>query len=200
MSADRYRTLGTEGTGLYREKASRFLAWAFPIGDEAAFKLRVDAIAKEHHTARHVCFAWILGPDGHRFRVNDAGEPSGTAGAPILRRLRALDLTHAAVVVVRYFGGTLLGKGGLVHAYGQAAHLALANAEVMERVIMRELVVRCTYAQADEVRTELHRCGGTVLQAFFGEPCMLRVAVPSGRAAAITAAWSTRGLAVDQEK
>lgn len=200
MSTDRYRTLGTEGTALYREKASRFLAWAFPIADEAAFKLRVDAIAKEHHASRHVCYAWVLGADGQRFRANDAGEPAGTAGAPILRRIRGTELTHTAVVVVRYFGGTLLGKGGLVHAYDEAARLALANAVVVERVLMQELVVRCTYAQADDVRAELHRCGGAVLQATFGEPCVLRAEVPAGQAAAIAAAWSTRGMAVDQGK
>lgn len=200
MSTDRYRTLGAEGAGSYREKASRFLAWAFPIADEAAFKMRMEVIAKEHHASRHVCYAWVLGADGQRYRANDAGEPAGTAGAPILRRIRGMELTQVAVVVVRYFGGTLLGKGGLVHAYDEAARLALAEAPVVERVIMQELLVRCTYAQADEVRAELSRRGGSVLHATFGEPCVLRVEVPAGECDAIAAAWSTRGMAVVQGK
>lgn len=200
MSSDRYRTLAGEHEGLYREKASRFLAWAFPIADEAAFKVRMDAITKAHHASRHVCYAWVLEPGGQHYRANDAGEPSGTAGRPILRQLQVLDLSYAAVVVVRYFGGTLLGKAGLVHAYGEAAREALAQATVVERVITVDLRVRCTYGQAEELRNELTKLGGTVREARYGEPCMLTVAVPAGSVDACRAQWGLRGITTDQGK
>jgi uncharacterized YigZ family protein len=200
MMVDRYRTLQGESEGLYREKASRFLAWAFPIADESAFKERTDAIAKEHHASRHVCYAWILGPDGQHYRANDAGEPAGTAGRPILRQLQALQLAYAAVVVVRYFGGTLLGKAGLVHAYGEAAREALAHATIVERVITRDVHLRCSYAQVEELRTEVARGGGSVVHATYGEPCALILAVPLGSADAFIARWRLRGITVDQGK
>lgn len=200
MMEDRYRTLGGESEGLYREKGSRFLAWSFPIADEVAFKERVEAIAKAHHASRHVCYAWVLGPDGMQYRSNDAGEPAGTAGRPILRQLQALQLAHAAVVVVRYFGGTLLGKAGLVHAYGEAAREALASATIVERVITRSVRVRCSYAQVEEVRAEVVRGGGAVVHAAFGEPCALALAVPDGSADAFIARWRLRGMVIDQGK
>jgi uncharacterized YigZ family protein len=200
MSTDRYRTLGSPGEGQVREKASRFLAWAFPIADEAAFRARVDAIAKEHSASRHVCFAWVLGPDGTQYRANDAGEPAGTAGRPILRRIQALDLAFTAVVVVRYFGGTLLGKAGLVHAYGAAAQAALDQATIVERVLTRDVRATCTYAQVDEMRQEVMRLGGSVRDAAFGDPCKLLLAVPLGSIDALATRWRMRGITVDQAK
>jgi uncharacterized YigZ family protein len=200
MSTDRYRTLQGESEGLYREKASRFLAWAFPITDEAAFKERTDAIAKEHHSSRHVCYAWTMGPDGQHYRANDAGEPAGTAGRPILRQLQALQLAYAAVVVVRYFGGTLLGKAGLVQAYGTAAQAALDKATIVERVLTRDVRATCTYAQVEELRQEVMRTGGSVRDAVFGEPCELLLAVPAGSIDALAARWRPRGITIDQLK
>lgn len=200
MSTDRYRTLGSEGEGQVREKASRFIAWAFPIADEAAFRDRVDAIAKEHPSARHVCYAWVLGPDGTRHRANDAGEPAGTAGRPVLRRIQALGLAYTAVVVVRYFGGTLLGKAGLVQAYGAAAQAALDKATIVERVLTRDVRAMCAYAQVEELRQEVMRSGGSVRDAVFGEPCELLLAVPPGSIDALAARWRLRGITVDQPK
>ena len=202
MSADRYLTLAGESDGLYREKASKFLAWAFPITDEEAFRARMEAIAREHHTSRHVCYAWILDEDGQRYRANDAGEPSGTAGKPMLRQLQALSLTHAAVVVVRYFGGTLLGKAGLVHAYAEAAREALANNTIIERVLLRQLLLQCTYAQVEEARNEVMKVGGEVRDASYGEPCELRVALPLSMIVQSSEKWMRMGMLVknDQEK
>ncbi len=108
MSVDRYLTLATVSVGEHREKASRFIAHAFPISDEDDFKEKLAAIAKDHHSARHICFAWVLGETGDHFRAFDAGEPSGSAGKPMLRQLQGRDLTHSAIVTVRYFNGTLL--------------------------------------------------------------------------------------------
>jgi len=106
MSTDRYRTLASAGTGQLREKASRFIGIAFSMADEEAFKQRMQEFMKEHHNARHFCYAWVLGDAGERHRANDAGEPAGTAGKPILNRIQARDLTYCGVIVVRYFGRT----------------------------------------------------------------------------------------------
>jgi len=194
MIADRYLTLAGESEGLYREKASRFLAWAFPIADEDAFRTRVEAIARAHHASRHVCYAWVLDADGQRHRANDAGEPAGTAGRPVLRRIQTLGLTHCAVVVVRYFGGTLLGKAGLVHAYGEAAHEALSHGTIIERVQLRELVVQCSYAQLEEARNDVLKVGGEVRDAAYGERCELRVALPLSVVEACMERWMRSGI------
>ena len=102
MSADRYLTLARASVGELREKASRFIAHAFPISEEDDFKSKLAAIAKDHHSARHICFAWVLGEAGDRFRAFDAGEPSGSAGKPMLRQLQGRELTYSAIVTVRY--------------------------------------------------------------------------------------------------
>jgi uncharacterized YigZ family protein len=196
MSTDRYLTLAGESEGLYREKASKFLAWAFPIADEEAFRTRMESIARAHHASRHVCYAWVLDADGQRHRANDAGEPNGTAGRPMLRQLQALSLTHAAVVVVRYFGGTLLGKAGLVHAYAEAARDALSHGTIIERVLLRELIVQCTYAQLEEARNEVLKVDGEVRLAVYGERCELRVALPLSAVDGCTAKWLRQGITV----
>lgn len=196
MRVDRYRTLSGAGEGLLREKASKFLGFAFHINDEADFAERAAAIAREHHTSRHVCYAWVLGEQGERHRAHDAGEPSGTAGRPILQHIQGARLTFTAVIVVRYFGGTLLGKGGLVQAYGGAARLALANAPVVEQVIRTSLSVTCTYAQLDQIRLDLARCEGMIVNAVYGEPCVLRIAIARGQVDAFTVRWELAGAAV----
>lgn len=194
---DRYRTLSADSEGLYREKASKFIACAFPIADEPAFKERCAAIAKAHPAARHVCYAWVLGEAGERTRASDAGEPAGTAGRPILRQLQGASLTFAAVVVVRYFGGTLLGKAGLVHAYADAARDALAKGFIVERVLRSTLRVTCTYAQLGVVKRDVLEHGGEVLQVALGEPCMLTVAVPREAGQACVRRWREAGIAVE---
>lgn len=198
MRVDRYRTVREAGEGLLREKASKFLGFAFHIDDEADFAQRYAAIAREHHTSRHLCFAWVLGDQGDRSRVNDAGEPSGTAGRPILHHIQGAQLTYSAVVVVRYFGGTLLGKGGLVQAYGGAARLAIANATVVEHVIRTALSVTCTYAQLDNMRQDIARCEGMIVNAAYGEPCVLRIAIARGQADAFTERWALAGAVVER--
>ncbi len=196
MSGDRYRTIGEAGEGLLREKASKFLGFAFHIDDEADFEDHRAAIARAHHTSRHVCYAWVLGEGSDRHRANDAGEPTGTAGRPILQHIQGARLKYSAVVVVRYFGGTLLGKGGLVQAYGGAAKLALANATVVEHVICTALSITCTYAQLDAVRQDVTRCEGRILEAAYGDPCMLRIAIAQGNVIAFIARWEFAGVAV----
>lgn len=194
--SDRYRTLANAGEGLYREKASKFIARAFPITSEEDFKEQCNAIAREHHASRHVCYAWVLGDAGERYRANDAGEPAGTAGRPILRPLQAAGLTYAAIVVVRYFGGTLLGKAGLVHAYGDAAQQALNAATIIERVLMDEVEVNCSYAQVEPIKRDVPLHAGEVRAADFGERCVLRIGLPRSAVDALVEQWTLGGAQV----
>lgn len=200
MAGDRYLTLESEAHGLYREKASRFIAFAFPIADEDAFTTRCAAIAREHHASRHVCYAWVLGDTGDRARANDAGEPAGTAGKPILRQLQAAGLTYAAIVVVRYFGGTLLGKAGLVHAYAEAARDALAKARTIVHVVRVPLRMRCTYAQVEPIKNDIARSEGILLSAEYAEQCMLIAALPRDAAASFIARWHIAGVQVEADQ
>lgn len=194
MSTDRYRTLAAESHGQLREKASRFIGIAFPIRDEDDFKQRLHAFTKEHHGARHFCYAWVLGDGGERHRSNDAGEPAGTAGKPILNRIQALQLTHCAVVVVRYFGGTLLGRPGLVRAYGDAAGLALAEATVKEVVARGQVIVTCTYAQMESVRNTVLGMEGEVIAMDLTDTCRLTVAIPRSSIDGVIATWQVQGI------
>ncbi|MEO8732844.1 MAG: YigZ family protein [Flavobacteriales bacterium] len=202
MSVDRYLTLATVSIGERREKASRFIAHAFPISDEDDFKEKLAAIAKDHHSARHICFAWVLGETGDRFRAFDAGEPSGSAGKPMLRQLQGRDLTHSAIITVRYFGGTLLGQAGLARAFSAAAQEAIANNAIIERIVFIELIVHCSYAEVEALRQDVLLLKGEVLHADFLERCVLRVAVPRGCVEECTERWRRYGLKISplQEK
>lgn len=202
MISDRYLTLARESEGLYREKASKFIALAFPVSDEADFTRRCALIAKEHHTCRHVCYAWIIGETGDHYRANDAGEPAGTAGRPILRQLQGAKLTYAAIVVVRYFGGTLLGKGGLVHAYAESAREALAKNTIIERVVRTSLRIQCTYALVEGIKNDVAKCEGEMIAAEYAERCDLVVAIAMSHVPAFTARWELAGaiIAPDQPK
>ena len=140
---DTYKTIGLPTEGLYKEKGSRFIAFAFPVSDEQQIKEIVTNLKKEHHSARHHCFAWRLGTDLKSFRVNDDGEPSGTAGRPIFSQIQHHGLTDILVIVVRYFGGILLGTSGLTNAYKQAAAEVLNNANIVERVV--EITIEASF-------------------------------------------------------
>lgn len=191
---DRYVTLNGEGQATLRERASRFIGIAFPIANETAFKERLAQIARAHHASRHHCYGWVLGEDGSNTRANDAGEPAGTAGRPILRRIQLMDLTFTAVVVVRYFGGTLLGKPGLVSAYGGAAQLALEQAPRIQRIARTTLVVRCTYSQVETVRLDVLQNDGEVVNSAFADTCVLTVAVPRDSVPAVIGQWKKSGI------
>ena len=130
---DTYKTIGGAAEGLYKEKGSKFIAYAFPVSNELQIREIITRLKKEHHSARHHCFAWRLGSDLQLYRVNDDGEPNGTAGRPILGQIQHRELTDILVIVVRYFGGILLGTSGLTNAYKQAAANVLLNAETIEK-------------------------------------------------------------------
>lgn len=132
MLSDAYKTIKKPCRGIYKEKGSRFIASVWPVTDQAEIKSIIDNIRKEYYDARHHCFAYVIGHERNTWRTNDDGEPSGTAGRPILGQINSFELTNVLIVVSRYFGGTLLGVSGLINAYRTAANAALENAEVIE--------------------------------------------------------------------
>lgn len=133
-----YLTLASPATALLREKGSRFMAYAWPVSTEAEIREQLLVLRKEHPSANHHCYAWRLGADKQRYRVNDDGEPSGSAGRPILAAIQSCDLSNVLVVVVRYFGGTLLGVGGLISAYRGAALAALQTVGHEEQFVTED--------------------------------------------------------------
>lgn len=162
MPTDTYQTLAAPGEGQYVEKRSRFLAFAHHVESEAEAQEWVAEYRKKYYDARHVCYAYALGFRADHTRANDDGEPSGSAGRPILGRLRAAELTDSLIVVVRYFGGVKLGTGGLCVAYKEAAAEALRSATIEQRIIHESLVVEVPYADADTAMRFVREAGAAI--------------------------------------
>lgn len=148
---DTYKTIAAPAEGIFRDRGSKFIGYAFPIKSEAEIKNIISQIKAEHPKARHVCWALRLSPDRSIFKINDDGEPSGTAGRPILNTLLSQDLTQVFVAVVRYFGGTLLGVPGLINAYKTATIEALSAAQIIEKTINDQYQIQFDYLQMNEV-------------------------------------------------
>jgi uncharacterized YigZ family protein len=135
MNSDTYKTIQKPSEGLYKEKGSKFIAYAYPVTHEEEIKDLISTLKKEFYDARHHCYAYRLGADHTNFRANDDGEPSSTAGKPILGQIQSNELTNILIVVIRYFGGTKLGVSGLIQAYKSAAADAILNANIVEKTI-----------------------------------------------------------------
>lgn len=148
---DIYKTISKTSEGLFKDKGSKFISYAFPVESEDEIRNIVLAIKKEHHSARHHCYAWRLGHEKLVFRANDDGEPSSTAGKPILGQIQSYDLTNILIVVVRYFGGTLLGVSGLINAYRNAAQDAVLQAEIIEKLVEKQILIEFDYGVMNEV-------------------------------------------------
>jgi len=144
---DVYKTILSEIQGLFKDKGSRFIAFGFPVSDEKQAKEHVSKLRKKYHDARHVCYAFRIGHKEHYFRVNDDGEPSGTAGKPILGQISGNELTNILIVVVRYFGGVLLGTPGLINAYRSAAKDCINHAQIIEKTINKSFNIYFSYEQ-----------------------------------------------------
>jgi len=151
MESDNYKTIKSSSQGVYKEKGSRFIAFATAVVNQEEVKPIVDKIRKEYHDARHHCYAYMIGKERLNWRVNDDGEPSGTAGRPILGQINSYGLTNILIVVSRYFGGTLLGVNGLINAYRTAAADALNNAEKIECTLNEYYEVKYPYLSMNAV-------------------------------------------------
>lgn len=148
---DSYKIVTSAGEGLYKEKGSKFIAEAFPVHSEAEVKEHVAEIKKKYFDAKHHCYAFMIGPDKACYRSSDDGEPSGTAGKPILNQILSKDVTNVCVVVTRYFGGQLLGVPGLINAYKSAAREALDNCSIVEKTIDEVYSLEFDYPLLNEV-------------------------------------------------
>ena len=177
MFEDTYKTIAAPSTGSYSEKRSKFLAYAFPVKTEAEVKARLTEIQKKHTDARHHCYAYILGPFKDAYRMNDNGEPSGTAGRPIHGQLMSKDLTDTLVIVVRYFGGIKLGVSGLQNAYKIAAKEALEAATIVEKTIDETYEVTFEYLQMNNVMQLMKDPFVTILDQQSDLNCTIRFSV-----------------------
>lgn len=148
---DTYNTIIESSQGIYKEKGSKFIALLFHIENEEEAKRRIEIVRKEYHDARHHCYAYMLGNSGDQYRTNDDGEPSGTAGRPILGQIRSKKLTNILIVVVRYFGGTLLGTSGLINAYKTAAEMAILSGKIEEKIIFSHFRISFRYELTNNV-------------------------------------------------
>ena len=174
---DVYYTIEKESQGFFKDKGSKFMAFAFPLQNEEKVKEIISTLRKEHHGARHFCYAWRLGSKEIVHRANDDGEPSSTAGKPILGQLQNFNVTNIIVVVVRYFGGTLLGTGGLINAYRIAAADALKNAEIIQKIIEKEIILNFTYKELSEVMYIIKQENINVSKTRFEENCSLTLTI-----------------------
>lgn len=183
-----YNTIAQEAQAEFKDRGSKFIAFAFPIVGTDDVKKNLAALKKEHPKAVHHCFAYRIGLDGNQFRVSDDGEPSGTAGKPILGQIDSKQVTNTCIVVVRYFGGTLLGVPGLINAYKTAASLVLQVVPVVQKPIMSRFSIQFDYTQMNDIMLIVKQLNGIVLRQEQQLFSSMDVEVPRGR----TEEWKYR--------
>ena len=176
-----FYTIDKTVTAEYKDRGSKFIAYTYPIQSVEDFKKSLEAIKKEHPKATHHCFAYRIGLDNNTYRVSDDGEPSGTAGRPILGQIDSKKLTNILVVVVRYFGGTLLGVPGLIEAYKSAASLALQVTPIIQKPIQVAYRVQFDYTQMNEIMTLVKALNCTALEKDMNLFCHIVIGIPKGR-------------------
>ena len=181
MLSDTYQTIIQPSEGLYKEKGSKFLSYAYPVRREDEIKMIIEGIRKEHFSARHCCYAWSLGLQHERFRMNDDGEPSGTAGRPIFGQIQSNDLTNILIVVVRYFGGTLLGVSGLIQAYKKAAIDAISSAEIVTRTVEQIIEVHFDYLAMNDIMLLIKEEQLEMITSHFDLRCSIRLKVRAAK-------------------
>ena len=178
---DTYQTIHAEVEGVFRDKGSKFIAYAYPFSDESKLKEIVGALRNAHPKARHFCYAYRLSTDRTVFRINDDGEPSGTAGRPILNVLLSKDVTNILVIVVRYFGGTLLGVPGLINAYKSATLTALEEASIILKTVNELYTLQFEYLQLNEVMSIIKEEEITVSDQLFDLHCTMQIELRQAR-------------------
>lgn len=178
MNSDYYYTIEKPGIAEFKDRGSKFIAYAIPIFEAAAFKKKLQELKEEHPKASHHCFAYRLGTDGNNFRSSDDGEPSGSAGKPILGQIDSKQLTNVAVIVVRYFGGTLLGIPGLINAYRTSAALALQTTPTIRKAVEINYRLQFDYTRMNDVMTIIKKYNCSVVQQQMELFCQMEVGVP----------------------
>ncbi len=178
---DFYYTIDQPATAEFKDRGSRFLGYAFPITSAEEFKKQLQLLKKEHAKAVHHCFAYRIGTDGNNFRSSDDGEPAGTGGKPILGQIDSKGLTDIALIVVRYFGGTLLGVPGLINAYKTAAALALQVVPIIKKQIEIKYRLQFDYTQMNVIMTLMKQFNCTIISQQMQMFCDVTVGIPANR-------------------
>lgn len=182
MASDEYKTINGTSEGTYSEKRSKFLAFAHHVESEDEIKALLQEYKKKYYDARHVCYAYVLGPDRKTFRANDDGEPSSTAGKPILGQINSAELTDIFVAVVRYYGGVNLGTGGLIVAYRTATMEALANAEIITREVEEQITYTFPYVMMNGVMKVVKEMRPRIVSQNFESTCEIKLAIRQSEA------------------
>jgi len=197
VEEDRYLTLEAPAETSCRERSSKFLAYAYPVEDEERIRTILDELRKRYYDATHHCYAWRLGPRGEQFRANDDGEPSGTAGKPILGQLLSHELTDTLIVVVRYFGGTKLGVPGLIAAYREAAAEAIAAARIVERTVDRTIRIDFPYAAMNDIMRVVKEERPRIVEQRFDNLCTMQLAIRESCAERLAERLKKAGGSID---
>lgn len=175
---DTYKTISkpTEGE-LFKDKNSKFYGYAFPVTNEDQIKTHLEALKKEHYSARHWCYAYQLGTESTQYRANDDGEPNNSAGMPIYGQIQSFDVTNILIVVIRYYGGVKLGVGGLINAYRTGAQLALESAEIVKRTINQQFQLTFAYKNMSKVMRILRENQVEIKNQTLEHNCLLEISV-----------------------
>ena len=179
---DSYLTIAEPAEIIYKERSSKFLTYAYPVETEEEIKELLDSLRKEYYDATHHCYAYRLGPQGELFRANDDGEPSGTAGKPILGQLLSSELTNCLVVVVRYFGGTKLGVSGLIQAYKESTAEVIAASKIVEKTVDRVINVDFSYISMNGVMRIIKEMSPRIDEQVFDNLCTMRLRIRESEA------------------
>jgi uncharacterized YigZ family protein len=196
MSPDSYNTIEKPSVAEYKDRGSKFIAYAFPIADVNEFKEKLTVVKKEHPKATHHCFAYRIGTDGNNFRVSDDGEPSGSAGRPILGQIDSRQVTNVLIIVVRYFGGTLLGVPGLINAYKTAASFALQVTPVVQKPVLINYRLQFDYSQMNDVMKIVKQFDCVVLSQETALFSSMQIGIPQKRSEEILNKFKTLGIEV----
>jgi uncharacterized YigZ family protein len=175
--SDTFRTIASNSEGSYKEKGSKFLSFAFPVKNVDEINQILAQYRKQYYDARHICYAYMLGNAKNEWRANDDGEPSGTAGRPILGQINSFELTNVLVIVVRYFGGILLGTGGLITAYKEASRDALEQASIVEQTIDEIISIEFDYLLMNEVMRIVKEMSPQILDQSFDNMCAMKLSI-----------------------
>jgi uncharacterized YigZ family protein len=178
---DKYLSIKETASGIYKEKGSKFIAFAVPVSNEDEVKNMLDKIKKEHYDARHHCYAYIIGKDEDLYKSYDNGEPRHSAGDPILNQIRSVRLRDILVVVVRYFGGTKLGRSGLIRAYKSAAQLALSKADMIEKVQTRIIIFKFQYEGINDLMHAIKHFNLEIIHQHYDNDCRITCLVPDSK-------------------
>lgn len=179
---DSYLTIESDAEAIFKEKSSKFLCYAFHVESEEEITAHLEILRKRYYDATHHCYAWRLGPFGERFRANDDGEPSSTAGKPILGQLLSREITNCLIVVVRYFGGTKLGVPGLIAAYKESAAAVLDEAKVVERTVDTTVKVDFSYVVMNDVMRIIKDEQPTIVEQIFDNLCSMTLSIRNSKA------------------